>query len=423
MPRLRAAGPVLLLVAALAGSACGGPGARSPEEPVAAAPPVAPPRIDPAPVATTAAVEPASGGGGPLARILGVDGVADGFFDGRLDTQLPHALAVAADELAAAPPSAGADRMQAEQELARRQMVVIGLAQLVLAHPEQRDAFLPAIHRAAAALVTEETLAFTTRAWAGERGLGSLAGPHGHAYLGYLAMALGFEAAVDPGSPRLPLARALADALARRLDAARFGVIETYPGETYPPDVAVVLGGIGLCDRATGDRHAATLARAVAAMRSRFVDAGSGYLVQKVDAATGAWKDAPRGSGTALAAFALAFVDAGAARALDGALAQAGRVGILGLGGVKEYAPGTSGPGDADSGPMVFGMSVAATGFALASARIQGDHERFRDIVRSVELFGAPRREGALRRYTGAGPLGHAILFAMMTAGPLAARP
>ena len=126
-----------------------------------------------------------------------------------------------------------------------------------------------------------------------------------------------------------------------------------------------------------------------------FVEAGSGYLVQKVDAATGAWKDAPRGSGTALAAFALAFVDAEAAKALDGALARAGRVGVLGLGGVREYAPGTSGPGDADSGPIVFGMSVAATGFALASARIQGERDRFRELTRSVELLGAPRREGA----------------------------
>jgi hypothetical protein len=349
--------------------------------------------------------------------------VADGFFDGNLATLLPHARAVAEDEIASAPPSTSASRTDAERALARRQMAVIGLSQLVLAHPEQRDAFLPAIHHAAAALVTEETLAFTTRAWAGERGLASLAGPHGHAYLGYVAMALGFEALVDPGSPRVPLARALADALARRTDASRFGVIETYPGETYPPDVAVVLGGIALCDRATGGKHAATLARAVKEMRSRFVDAGSGYLIQKVDATTGALRDAPRGSGTALAAFALAFVDADAAKALDGALARAGRAGVLGLGGVKEYAPGTSGPGDADSGPMVFGLSVAATGFALASARIQRDRPRFRELVRSVELFGAPRREGATRRYTAAGPLGHAIMFAMMTAGPPSAHP
>jgi hypothetical protein len=40
--------------------------------------------------------------------------------------------------------------------------------------------------------------------------------------------------------------------------------------------------------------------------------------------------------------------------------------------------------------------------------------------MRSVELFGAHRSEGATRRYTAAGPRGHAILFAMMTAGPLA---
>jgi hypothetical protein len=344
----------------------------------------------------------------------------DGLFDGRLEAQLPHARAVAADVLGAAPPSASASHFEGEWALARRQMAVIGLSQFVLAHPEQKGAFLPAIERAAGELVSEASLAFAARKWRGESGLASLGGPHGHAYLGYVALALCFEAAVEPASPRAALARRMSDSFARRLDASAHGLIETYPGEAYPPDVALVLGAVGLCDRVVGGEHPAA-ARAARSLMASFTDPASGYLVQKASVVTGKWQDAPRGSGTALAAFALAYVDARASRALDAALARAGHVGLWGLGGVREYPPGTTGAGDVDSGPIFFGLSVSATGFAVASARLHRDRRRFRELMGSVELFGAPVSEGDQRRYTSAGALGEEILFAMMTAGPLAA--
>ena len=101
MTHLRRVGPGVL-VAALAG--CGAPGAagvRPPEDRVAAPAPMADrpaaPPLSASPSATAAA-EAAPGGSwsNPLAAILGLDDVPDGFFDGHLDTQLPHALAVAA---------------------------------------------------------------------------------------------------------------------------------------------------------------------------------------------------------------------------------------------------------------------------------------------------------------------------------------
>ena len=71
---------------------------------------------------------------------------------------------------------------------------------------------------------------------------------------------------------------------------------------------------------------------------------------------------------------------------------------------------------------MNFGMSVAADRPGLGLGADPGGSRAAWRSSGSVELLGAPRREGAARRYTAAGPLGHAILFAMMTAGPLARR-
>lgn len=56
---------------------------------------------------------------------------------------------------------------------------------------------------------------------------------------------------VAPDTRHRALHDRLTEALARRLDASPHGVLETYPGECYPADVASVAGSIGLHARAT----------------------------------------------------------------------------------------------------------------------------------------------------------------------------
>ena len=89
---------------------------------------------------------------------------------------------------------------------------------------------------------------------------------------------------------------------------------------------------------------------------------------------------------------------------------------VLGFGAMREYPKTHAGRGDADSGPIVMGFGVSATGFALGAARAAGDEELYRHLYATVELFGAPGERGGVRRYTSGGPIGNAILFAMLTA-------
>ncbi|HEU4403741.1 MAG TPA: hypothetical protein VFS43_00375 [Polyangiaceae bacterium] len=317
----------------------------------------------------------------------------------------------------------GSSRFDGEWSFTTRQMALLGLSQVALEHPEARAELLPAVRRAADELVRPEALAFGAEAWAGEGGLESLEGGRGHAYLGYLNLALSMLRAIDPATPHAALSDRLTEALARRLDASPYGVFETYPGETYPPDVAMSIGSLGLYDRATGADHAASIGRAVGHFRARFVERGSGYLLQSVDARTGAPRGPPRGSGTAIAAYALAFADARFASELGASLRRAGLVTRLGFGAIREYPAGVEGGGDVDSGPVLFGVSVSATGFALASARLAGDEDAFVALARTARLFGVPREAGGALRHASGGPLGDAILLAMMSAGPLRAGP
>jgi hypothetical protein len=74
--------------------------------------------------------------------------------------------------------------------------------------------------------------------------------------------------------------------------------------------------------------------------------------------------------------------------------------------------------GDVDSGPVILDVSVSATGFALASARAFGHRDAFERLYRTTELFGAPASSGGRLHFLTGGPIGNALLFALLTSGP-----
>jgi hypothetical protein len=347
---------------------------------------------------------------------------AGAWLSGDLATERALADAVEARALRGVRPSdlrTGSAHFDGEWALVENQMTVLGLGQIAREHPSALMRYLPAMREAALAMLTPEARAFGTLAWDGEDGLEHLESDHGHVYLGYIDLALGMLRQTNPNmDPALvSLHDRLTDALARRLAAAPHALIETFPGVTFPADVASAVGAIGLHASVTGTDRRALLDAWGRAFRSCCVDPSTGFVYQTVDPRTGRPSGAPRGSGTALVVYFLSFADRALARELDDAVARGGVASFLGFGGVLEY-PGGAGAGDIDSGPVVLGVSVAASGFGLAGARMFRDEARFRALYRTAYLFGAPVDRGGIRgRGFLVGPgLGDAILLATMTA-------
>jgi hypothetical protein len=294
-------------------------------------------------------------------------------------------------------------------------MIALGLAQLCLAHPAWAHELAPVVTEAAAKSFRSDMRDFGTRAWHGEDGMASLDGDHGHAYLAYPALALGMARLVDPAFPASLAAQhdALVAAFERRLLASPTGLIETYPGEAYPTDVAAVAAAIAIHGRVTHTSHDAVLRQWAARVRTVQIDRASGLVIQRMDAATGAPHDAPRASGTGLAAYFAGFADRALARELAAAVVRQVST-RFGFGAVREYADGFAGHGDVDSGPVILGVSVSATGFALASARLANDEDAFTALYRTVDLFGLPAGDD----FAIGGPIGNALLLALLTSGP-----
>ena len=310
------------------------------------------------------------------------------------------------------------DRFAGEWALVTHQMTALGLAQVVLAHPEWKAAYGPTLRTAALRSFLPEMRDFGTRAWKGEDALASLDGAHGHAYLAYSALAVGMARLIDPVDFPADVAAehdALIAAYERRLLASPTGLIETYPGEAYPTDVAAVAAAIAVHGRATGVQHSKVLAHWARQVRAVQIDRASGFVHQRMSV-DGTPRDVPRGSGTGLAAFYAGYVDRALAVELTSALLSHERT-LFGFSGVAEFGE-RAGHGDIDSGPVILGVSVAATGFSLAPFRAFGHRDEFTRLFRTTTLFGLPTRRGDSLCFRTGGPIGNALLLAMLTSGP-----
>jgi hypothetical protein len=297
------------------------------------------------------------------------------------------------------------------------QMAALGFGQVAHEHPDTATVNRERMERAIDGMLSPAGRAFDTVAW-GHDALKSLDSSEGHAaFLGYANLVLSFHRSLFPDSKYAALNDAMTRALTRRFEAAPTGLIETYPGQTFPVDNTPGIASVALHARATNAPKPPVVARIVAAMRRRAVDSKSGLLFQRVRA-DGRAVDAPRGSGTALAAYFISFADADFSAELHRAVQRELATRVAGFRAIREYPSGHRGHGDIDSGPLVLGHSISATGFALAGCRIHRDPDCYREILATAELFGTPLQRKHEQTYVAGGPLGDAILFAMQTAQP-----
>ncbi len=259
-------------------------------------------------------------------------------------------------------------------------------------------------------LESGEVRAYDAKEWGGEDAFAALGTTHAHAgYLGHVLLAEG--AACLLGVPVDPVRHdAVAASLARRLADSGTGLLETYPGEVYVTDNVVTAAGLALHDRCRGAAsHQALLRAWIERLRRERVDASTGVLVF-------APGQPGRGAGAAWNSLYLPLLDEvfaeDQARALrEGFSAQLAPL----VSGIREWPRGVEGPGDVDSGPLVLGLSLSATGYGVAAAVTLGD-DAWRDrLLATAELAGASVGL-ADRRYLTAPLVGDSVVLAAKTA-------
>lgn len=294
--------------------------------------------------------------------------------------------------------------------LVEHSFTIAAATNLAFQHLDQAPARRAEVKRWVDSMLKADVRAFDRSKWS-EDALASLEGPHGHVgYLGHLSWALGASCLI--GNDEHPLAQPVARALRRRFDASPTALIETYPAETYVPDNVVAIAGLSLLDHCRAESSSRqTIARFLDVMRRERLDPKTGVLVF-------APGQLGRGSGAGWMAYFLTFIDEEFARTQGAALVR--EFGVeLPFGGfaIREWPRDVEGSGDVDSGPLLFGLSPSATGFALAGAAYFSNTQRLYALLVPSEVVGTSIGIGQ-RRYLFAPLVGDAIVLATRTATP-----
>ena len=314
------------------------------------------------------------------------------------------------------------DQFAGEWSLVTLSMTALGAANVGFEYSSTVPADLELVDRCAEIARRPSVRAFDAKRW-GDDPIDAMSGTSSHlGYLGHLALILEANRLLGGRDADLAaLEPKVIAALADKLRAAPDALLPTYPNETYVADNSVALAAIALADvgrgaHASGDArhggpHAALIESTLATWRKTLLDAETGVFVF----GPGDRRKA-RASGAALTAMMLAYVDEPLALGQGKALFAHFDTHVLGLFDALCENVGCSGAGDVDSGPLVFGASPSATGFALALAKRSRDAARLGDDLATAEWAGLGFSLGGKRRYVLAPLVGDAVVLAAMSA-------
>ena len=295
-----------------------------------------------------------------------------------------------------------------------------GFAQMAIQHPENKEHYVLQMEGCLDKLLEDKMQAFDEKLW-GSKAMETLdddSEDHG-AYLAYLNFALSLHRYLKPESRFAETNDRVTATLMRRYENSKHMLLQTYRNEVYPADNCLAIASIGLHAKATGADHSQLLDRILDSFRHVCVDKESGLLFQAINNFSGKPLDEPRGSGTTFGLYFLSFIDQQLAAELYQAARRELTGNVIGFGLMQEYpASSRGGFGDIDSGPVIMNYGVSPTGFMIAGTRIFGDRVYFKQLYRTSVLFGAPLKSGDDWEYVAGGPLGNAIMFAMLTAVP-----
>ncbi|MBS2017446.1 MAG: hypothetical protein JST00_31475 [Deltaproteobacteria bacterium] len=244
-------------------------------------------------------------------------------------------------------------------------------------------------------------------------------------YLSHLGVILGVRRIVacagDRSCPNAEASDAMHERIVHHLRARSLGSplahAPSYPdSEMWPADQAVTLLALRLYDEA----HHTELLEAPLELwletMKKHTDPETGLFHSSVSPLV--YATTPRGCALSWTSLYLAQVEPDVAREQYQRYREHMSADVLGFGGFREWPVDRDKGGmDADSGPIFFGVGMAATGLGLGPARLFGDADRYTTIRRSALTFGVPS-VFASHGYDLAPILGEAILFHGRTARP-----
>jgi hypothetical protein len=208
-------------------------------------------------------------------------------------------------------------------------------------------------------------------------------------YLGEYALALGAYGLIQHDPRFAELQGHLADLLYVALAAAPERPLRSYPAYFWPFDTLPVLLALQLDDLRTGrDRSRPLIARHLAWVRSQATHPRYQLPWSRLTEQTYRGQELPRGSDVAFRLCLLPHLEPAYARSLYDHFTHHYWLEQGTLAGFAEWPAGQQRFQDVDSGPIVMGVGVAATGLGIGVALAQEDTARRDRLLTQLAAFG-----------------------------------
>lgn len=211
--------------------------------------------------------------------------------------------------------------------------------------------------------------------------------------------------------------------LAACFESSTTPYLQAYERQAWTCDSAPAIFALYACDRMYPPAYGEVIGQWSAKVRG-LRDPKTGLLGHRVSPDSGALLDGPRATSMCITVRFLAEPTPDLGAELYDAFRKAMLTTRLGLPGVREYPKGVNGSGDADSGPLIFGISTSASAVTIGAARIIGDSEAVATMVPTAEALAFPVTwQGSKRYAVGLLPVADAFLAWSSTARPWFAKP
>lgn len=304
-----------------------------------------------------------------------------------------------------------------EYALVTYSMATFALTNIAMERPEMRQEFSRTIEKWINLVLKDEFQSFDSLAW-GENPLDEavLEKDRGHiGYYGHLNLMLGAYSLLNNDGKFGELHRKISDAIDRRMKKYPHRHVETYPGETYPPDNTVAVASLRVADMTLGKNYEKTV-NEWTEQTKKIEDPKLGMIPFQIDSETGKLIQTFRGSNMGWNSFFLPLIDESYAKIQFERFRKKMATRLPGFAAFKEYPSGHFFGADRDSGPIIFGLSATATGFSVAGARHANDQALFSGLLRTIEIFGVSVTKNNEKHYLTMPIVSDAMILAMKTA-------
>jgi hypothetical protein len=213
--------------------------------------------------------------------------------------------------------------------------------------------------------------------------------------------------------------RSECDAIARTIEQAENPFLASYDDAAWPCDTTPAIHALSAYDRITEESRYGGVIAAWLEDACERLDPETGLLPHTAELPDGRKISMARATSQVIMLRYLPDIDADLAKGQHSRFRERFLTRFVGAPCVLEYPSGVSGPGDVDSGPLIFGRSLSATVLMIGVAQIYGDQSLANAIAQSGETVGMPWTSQGQKRYVGGVmPIGDIIVAHAQVARP-----